>query len=93
MPEFGSFARLQRRLASHELGLHKPDPAIYQAATRTLGAAPGEILFFDDLAHNVSAAREAGWAAEWIDPAGDPVGQMRAHLASLGVLGGASGGP
>ncbi|MDR0759474.1 MAG: HAD family phosphatase [Treponema sp.] len=38
----------------------KPEPAIYQALTAALDCAPGEILFFDDMAVNVEAAASAG---------------------------------
>lgn len=48
---------------SHEMGLRKPEPAIYHAVAADLGLAPGEILFFDDLADNVAAARSGGMRA------------------------------
>ena len=44
------------------------------------------IVFFDDLAENVEAARAAGWNACPVDPHGDTAGQMRAHLINHGVL-------
>jgi FMN phosphatase YigB (HAD superfamily) len=84
---FPSAARLGIRLASHELGCAKPDPAIYLAATRRFGVAPSEILFFDDLAENVDGARRAGWRAELVDHEGDTAAQMNAHLVAAGVLG------
>lgn len=77
---------LHTRLASHELGLHKPDPAIYRAAERRLNAQPSEIIFFDDLPENVEAARECSWDAVQVDHAGDPAAQMRAALIERGVL-------
>ena len=46
---------------SHEVGLRKPDPAIYALAAERLGVAPYEVLFLDDVSANVEAAREAGW--------------------------------
>jgi FMN phosphatase YigB (HAD superfamily) len=46
---------------SHEVGLKKPDPAIYALAQRRLGVEPGEILFLDDVGGHVEAARAAGW--------------------------------
>lgn len=48
---------------SHEVGLKKPDPAIYELAQRRLGVEPHEVVFLDDVAANVDAAREAGWHA------------------------------
>jgi putative hydrolase of the HAD superfamily len=49
---------------SWELGAAKPDPAFFTEAARRIGAEPGAILFIDDWARNVAAAREAGLAAE-----------------------------
>jgi putative hydrolase of the HAD superfamily len=49
--------------ASHRTGLMKPERAAYEHALRTLAAAPGEVLFFDDLAPNVAAARAVGMRA------------------------------
>lgn len=49
---------------SCRLGVAKPDPAFYAAATKGIGVKPDEILFLDDLAANVEAARAFGWRAE-----------------------------
>jgi HAD superfamily hydrolase (TIGR01509 family) len=48
---------------SAELGLVKPDPAIFSAVRRALDVAPTDILFIDDAPRNVEAARDAGWDA------------------------------
>jgi FMN phosphatase YigB (HAD superfamily) len=34
---------------SHEVGLRKPDPAIFALATSRLGVEPGEVVFLDDV--------------------------------------------
>jgi len=81
MDAYPSVMTLGARLASHELRLHKPDPAIYREAEARLNVPGHAILFFDDLPENVNAAREAGWQAEWIDPGGDTASQMRARLS------------
>jgi len=49
---------------SWELGARKPDLAFYTEAARRIGAGPAGILFIDDSARNVAAARGAGLAAE-----------------------------
>ena len=85
MPQFPTVGRLRHRLASHELGLHKPDPAIYLRLERQLGYAGGEILFFDDTEENVQAAQAVGWRAERIDPAGDTARKIAEALAEHGV--------
>ncbi len=73
---FPAFKSVRQRHASHLLGLHKPDPAIYRALGERVGATPAEILFFDDLSENVDAARRCGWRAVQIDPFGDTAQQI-----------------
>jgi epoxide hydrolase-like predicted phosphatase len=48
---------------SHEVGLAKPDPAVYALTAARLGVEGREIVFLDDVAANVAAARAAGWHA------------------------------
>jgi putative hydrolase of the HAD superfamily len=84
--EFRACAGLRRGLASHELGVSKPDPRIYAKAEARLGASPTELLFFDDTPENVAAARAAGWRAEQIDYRSGTAGQLRGWLERYGVL-------
>lgn len=44
------------------VGLRKPDPAIYAIVLERLGLPAEACVFVDDLAHNVDAARELGFA-------------------------------
>lgn len=48
---------------SHEVGLAKPDPAVYRLTEQRIGAQPHEIVFLDDQERAVDAARELGWHA------------------------------
>jgi putative hydrolase of the HAD superfamily len=48
---------------SHEVGMSKPDPRIYELACARLGVAPAETIFVDDLERNVAGARKAGMHA------------------------------
>lgn len=48
---------------SCEVGHNKPEPAIYEIAARRFGHAVGELVFMDDHAPNVEAARRLGWRA------------------------------
>lgn len=48
---------------SAELGLAKPDPAIYRQVISALDVQPTEVVFVDDFIENVQAAREEGWNA------------------------------
>lgn len=45
---------------SHRLRCAKPDPEIYHQTLEMLGAKPEVVLFVDDLAENVAAARNVG---------------------------------
>jgi epoxide hydrolase-like predicted phosphatase len=47
---------------SSEIGLRKPDPAIYELAAERLGLAPAACVFVDDLAGNLKPARALGMA-------------------------------
>jgi HAD superfamily hydrolase (TIGR01509 family) len=48
---------------SHEVGVAKPDPAIYGLTAARLDAEPDEIVFLDDSLAAVDAARALGWHA------------------------------
>ncbi|MGI8524219.1 MAG: HAD-IA family hydrolase [Nocardioides sp.] len=48
---------------SHEVGLAKPDPAVYALSAERLGVEPDEIVFLDDSERCVEGARAAGWHA------------------------------
>lgn len=45
---------------SSDMGLAKPDPAYFAAIIKDLAIEPSHIVFFDDDAKNVAAARHAG---------------------------------
>jgi putative hydrolase of the HAD superfamily len=49
-----------RLFLSFELGLRKPDTAAFEAVVEEIGKPPGSILFFDDTAENIDAARSVG---------------------------------
>lgn len=49
---------------SYELGVVKPEAAIYQRAVGDLEIKPGDALFLDDRPANVEGARAVGLAAE-----------------------------
>ncbi|HET7312680.1 MAG TPA: HAD family phosphatase [Mycobacteriales bacterium] len=50
-------------LYSHEVGLAKPDPAIFALTEQRLGVQPHEIVFIDDHAPHIEAASQRGWYA------------------------------
>jgi putative hydrolase of the HAD superfamily len=51
------------RTFSHRLKIAKPESAIYLHAAEGLAVSPAEVLFIDDRAENIAAAREAGMHA------------------------------
>ncbi len=47
-------------IISAEVGLAKPDPAIYQLALERLAVAPQEAVFIDDVLENIESAQSVG---------------------------------
>ena len=68
-------------LPSFEVGVMKPDEAIYREAERRFALDPARTVFIDDRAENVAAARNRGWQAI---QHGDTEHTLRA-LRALGV--------
>ncbi|HEV8650675.1 MAG TPA: HAD family phosphatase [Actinomycetes bacterium] len=55
---------------SGEVGLRKPDPAIYALGARSIGVEPDACVFVDDFPHNLEPARTLGMATvHHTDPA------------------------
>jgi HAD superfamily hydrolase (TIGR01509 family) len=48
---------------SHEVGVRKPDRAIYDLAASRLSVEPAEVVFLDNVETCVAGARAAGWHA------------------------------
>lgn len=89
MHDFPGVMSLAHRFASHELGLHKPDPAIFREVESRLvraGVDHGTILYFDDLEENIDAASAAGWIAVHVEHAGDTAAQIRTAAEAHGLL-------
>lgn len=76
-------AHLDVLVISGEVGLRKPDPAIYALACERLGMPAGDIVFVDDMPRNVEAARDAGLQA--IMHAGDDDAVANEVAARLGL--------
>ena len=66
---------------SGEVGLIKPDPAIYARHAATFGLEPAATVFIDDSPKNVEGAREAGWQAVLFSDAA----ALRADLRAFGI--------
>jgi epoxide hydrolase-like predicted phosphatase len=65
---------------SGEVGLRKPDPAIYELAAERLGLAPEACVFVDDLPGNLKPAGALGMATVLHR------GDAAATLAEIGAL-------
>lgn len=76
---------LGSRHASHEMGLAKPDEAIYRLFEEREDARGDSVLFFEDTPANAEAARAIGWRAEVVDPSEETRPQIEAYLKSHGV--------
>jgi HAD superfamily hydrolase (TIGR01509 family) len=58
-------------VAAHELGVAKPDAAIFLEACRLLGVAPAEAVYVgDDVLLDVQGAQRAGLRAVWMNRTG-----------------------
>lgn len=67
-------------VCSAEVGLAKPDPAIYRLAVETFGVEPAACLFVDDRPENVEAAREVGMRAHTFTDAASCSAFLDTHL-------------
>ena len=67
---------------SAEMGLLKPDPAIYAAVSALFAVQPAAVTFFDDRPDNVAGAWEHGWRAHiWTG-----IDDARTALRACGAL-------
>ena len=69
-----AFGRLAGYVASGVERVMKPDPAIYRLCCARFGLAPSDMLFVDDSARNIEAARALGFDVHHVD---------RAYVAEL----------
>ena len=76
-------------VVSGELGVQKPEPAIYQALAKLLSCAPSDCLFVDDRAANVEGAVREGFAGALFDARGhetyDAVPDFKALTRYVGL--------
>ncbi len=81
-PTFPLLDHMRAIVVSGEERIAKPDPAIFRLAARRFGHAPQSMLFIDDNAANVAAARKLGWPAHHFRNAAD----LEADLEARGLL-------
>lgn len=71
---------------SHEVGLRKPDRAIYELLCERLGVQPEEVIFLDDVGEAVDAAREIGIHAILFKATAQAIADIEACLEADGQL-------
>lgn len=64
---FGLNSYLQGSIISGDVGSRKPDRKIYELLVEKSGFNPDEMMFFDDRAKNISAAKGCGIPSELFD--------------------------
>ena len=67
---------------SGEVGLAKPDPAIYRVLLGQVNDSPGNCLFIDDSEVNVATAKDLGFISIHFESPG----QLRSELSMRGLL-------
>lgn len=79
---FPSFDLFDGVVVSGEVGLVKPDPAIYRLMLERYGLDPAGVLYIDDLAENVAVAEGLGMTTHHFSGAA----KLRADLEGRGLL-------
>ena len=82
MREMAFESHFDHHFASHLIDRIKPDHDVFAHVIQALGVRPDEMLFVDDNAINIDAARRCGLTAYRC--AGP--GEVRARLAAAGLL-------
>lgn len=67
---------------SHEVGLAKPDPAIFALLCERLGTQPGQVIFLDDVPEIVDAARAFGIQAILFQSNAQAIADIQACIAA-----------
>jgi putative hydrolase of the HAD superfamily len=74
-------SRLDRVIASYQLGVRKPDPTFYEKLLDATDLTPEQVLFIDDREENVESAKKFGIAShQFVDAA-----TLRGWIASYGI--------
>lgn len=82
LPTCAQLSYMQDIVVSGRECLAKPDPAIFRLAADRFGHLPQEMLFIDDNAANIAAARQEGWQTHHFADAAS----LAADLRGRGLL-------
>ncbi|MGE4239357.1 HAD family hydrolase [Ramlibacter sp.] len=75
----GTLGLFEQAFFSHDIGFRKPHPSSFAYALERMGVDAPEVLFFDDLADNVDAARALGLQAALVRSPEDVRGELAAR--------------
>ena len=73
------FSGLDAFVDASDVGVRKPEPAIYLQAARALGLGTASVVFLDDVPENVEGARAVGMCGVDVDPGDAPAAFARAR--------------
>ncbi len=65
---------------SSEAGIRKPEPRFYEIACETVGVAPTEAVFLDDLGVNLKPAKAMGMTTIKVSDAGQAISELEGVL-------------
>jgi putative hydrolase of the HAD superfamily len=82
LDEMGLGPAFDNHFVSHLTGRIKPDPAAFEHVLATLGCSAEQVLFLDDIALNVDAARTLGMNAVQVQG----LTETRQALIRIGIL-------
>lgn len=82
LDEMGLGPAFDNHFVSHLTGRIKPDPAAFEHVLATLGCSAEQVLFLDDIALNVEAARTLGMNAVQVQG----LTETRQALIRIGIL-------
>jgi haloacid dehalogenase superfamily, subfamily IA, variant 3 with third motif having DD or ED len=82
LTKFEGLKILQKHYLSYQLHVMKPERGFYDAIIKDQGIHPSQLLFIDDIAENVKAAKSAGMQAIRFES----TGQLETDLQNLGIL-------
>lgn len=80
LDRWGIVQHLDWTFTSHEMGMSKPNPAVFLHVIHALDRTPERLLFLDDAAENVRAARAVGLHAEQTRGLQEVLDALVAHL-------------
>jgi putative hydrolase of the HAD superfamily len=78
------FDYFDAKIFSHEVGVMKPDAAIYEAAIAASGKPPEALFFIDDREENVAGARQIGIRAHQFTCLDGLISALRLHGVEVG---------